>query len=127
WVLLAASGALQAALAVETPAMPPNLRAPNTASLATPGAPERCLALHRHGHNTESRACYETLLRESSPYLRAEGYWGLGQYSEANEAFRQAVAQAPGNSQYRVRWGRLLHERFNDQEAQDLFKEALAK
>jgi tetratricopeptide (TPR) repeat protein len=51
----------------------------------------------------------------------------LGQYSEANEAFREAVAQVPGSSQYRVRWGRLLHERFNDQEAQDLFKEALAK
>jgi tetratricopeptide (TPR) repeat protein len=66
-------------------------------------------------------------VRESNPYLRAEGYWGLAEYSQANGEFRAAVAQAPSNAQYRVRWGRLLHERFNDQEAQDLFKEVLAK
>ena len=26
---------------------------------------------------------------------------------------------------YRVRWGRLLHERFNNKDADDLFQEAL--
>ena len=28
---------------------------------------------------------------------------------------------------YRVRWGRLLHERFNNTDADDLFKEALQR
>ena len=88
---------------------------------------ERCESLLKHGHNTEARACYQSLVRASSPYLRAEGYWGLAQYSDANEEFRTAVAQAPTNTLYKVRWGRMLHERFNDQDAQDLFKEALAK
>jgi tetratricopeptide (TPR) repeat protein len=88
---------------------------------------ERCEAHVKHGHNTEARTCYQALVRESSPYLRAEGYWGLAQYSEANEEFRTAVAQAPANALYKVRWGRMLHERFNDQDAQDLFKEALAR
>ena len=101
------------------------LRLQPASSGATPA--ERCESLLKHGHNTESSACYQSLVRESSPYLRAEGYWGLAQYSEANEEFRTAVAQAPGNALYKVRWGRMLHERFNDQDAQDLFKEALAK
>ncbi len=91
------------------------------------GAPERCSSLQRHGHNTEARSCYQGLARESNPYLRAEGYWGLAEYSQANESFRAALAQAPENAYYRVRWARLLHERFNDQDAQDLLKEALAK
>ncbi len=31
--------------------------------------------------------------RSRSAYLRAEGYWGLEQYDEANEQFRIAIAQ----------------------------------
>jgi len=120
--VLLAAGALALSLGPSRAAVPGT---PDSSDSAA--APERCLAMERHGHHPESRACYEALLREANPYLRAEGYWGLGQYSNANEEFRAAVAQSPNNSQYRVRWGRLLHERFNDQEAQDLFKEALAK
>jgi tetratricopeptide (TPR) repeat protein len=108
------------------PASPGAASASPTSSGAAPAA-ERCESFLKHGHNTESRACYQSLVRDSSSYLRAEGYWGLAQYSEANEEFRKAVAQAPGNALYKVRWGRMLHERFNDQDAQDLFKEALAK
>jgi tetratricopeptide (TPR) repeat protein len=96
------------------------------AAAASPAAAEHCQDLLKHGHNSEARSCFQGLLRESSSYLRAEGYWGLGEYSTANQEFRAAVAQADGNAQYRVRWGRMLHERFNDQDAQTLFKEALA-
>ncbi len=63
--------------------------------------------------------------RRREPYLRAEGDWGLKMYDEANGEFRTAVAQTPGNAMYRVRWGRLLHERFNNSDAEDLFNEAL--
>lgn len=92
------------------------------APLATP---ERCLELKKHGQKTEETACFDSLSRSPDPYLRAEGLWGLGQYEEANAAFRAAVAQPGSKAIYRVRWGLLLHERFNNKEAVDLFNEAL--
>jgi cellulose synthase operon protein C len=119
-VVLGAFAFVAVTLAITTPQ-------PSRAASPDAAAPEHCLSLQRHGHNTEARSCYQELVREGSPYLRAEGYWGLAQYSQANEEFRAAVAQVPRNALYRVRWGRLLHERFNDQDAQDLFKEALTK
>ena len=64
---------------------------------------------------------------EPSPYLRAEGAWGLADYDAANSEFRAAVAQADGNALYRTRWGELLHERFNNVDAAGLFKEALRR
>ncbi len=89
--------------------------------------PTDCQTLRKHGRRAEAKACFETLTREHNPYLRAEGYWGLEMYQEANEQFRAAVAQSDGNAMYRVRWGRLLHERFNNTDAENLFKEALAR
>ena len=89
--------------------------------------PEDCATLRRHGQQTEARACYQALTQATDPYLRAEGAWGLEHYVEANAEFRAAVAKADRNAMYRVRWGRLLHERFNDPEAANLFKEALER
>ena len=71
------------------------------------------------------KACYESLTASRDPYLRAEGFWGLEMYDQANNEFRTAVAQSDTNAMYRVRWGMLLHERFNNTDADDLFKEAL--
>jgi tetratricopeptide (TPR) repeat protein len=90
-------------------------------------APADCAAFVRHGHHTESQACYQSLTLTADPYLRAEGDWGLELYQDANNEFRAAVARADGNAHYRVRWGRLLHERFNDPEAAKLFAEALER
>ncbi|MGA3295526.1 MAG: tetratricopeptide repeat protein [Candidatus Acidiferrales bacterium] len=89
--------------------------------------PNECRMLSKHGRNAEAHACYDALTRERDPYLRAEGYWGLKMYQQANDQFRLAVSQSDGNAVYRVRWGRLLHERFNNADAEDLFKEALAR
>ena len=127
WLLMTTAGGVAAGAA--TLAVAAAAPAPGAAtSAATAAAPvERCAFQLKHGHNSEARSCYQALIRDSSPYLRAEGYWGLAQYSEANEEFRAAVAQAPASALYKVRWGRMLHERFNDQDAMDLFKEALAK
>jgi len=87
--------------------------------------PDDCHALSKHGHRTEAQACYRSLTQTRDPYLRAEGYWGLAMYTEANNEFRAAVAQSNTNAMYRVRWGLLLHERFNNTDAEGLFKEAL--
>ncbi len=89
--------------------------------------PQDCQALRHHGRRAEAQACYRSLIQASTAYLRAEGYWGLGMYQEANNEFRQAVAQNDKNALYRVRWGRLLHERFNNTDADGLFKEALQR
>jgi len=90
-------------------------------------APTDCAALRRHGRRTEAQACYQSLTLATDPYLRAEGDWGLELYSDANNEFRAAVARADANALYRVRWGRLLHERFNNAEADKLFSEALER
>ena len=48
-------------------------------------------------------------------------------YEEANNQFRIATQQSPANAMIRVRWGRLMHERFNNTEADNLFGEALER
>ena len=97
------------------------------ASLAQAATPDECHALRKHGQRAEARKCYESLAAARDPYLRAEGYWGTEMFQEANNQFRIAVAQSPANALYRVRWGRLMHERFNNTDAANLFKEALEK
>jgi len=97
------------------------------ASLSRAATPEDCHALRKHGQRAEAQKCYESLTAASSAYLRAEGYWGTEKYQEANNQFRLAVSQSPANAMYRVRWGRLMHERFNNTDAANLFKEALEK
>jgi cellulose synthase operon protein C len=96
------------------------------ACVARAASPEDCQALRTHGRRAEARTCYESLSRQADPYSRAEGYWGLEMFAEANNEFRMAVAQSGKNANYRIRWGRLLHERFNNSDAEALFKEALA-
>jgi tetratricopeptide (TPR) repeat protein len=89
--------------------------------------PEDCHALRQHGHRAEALKCYESLTAAREPAVRAEGYWGTEKYQEANNQFRLAVAESPESAPYRVRWGRLMHERFNNTDATNLFKEALEK
>jgi cellulose synthase operon protein C len=90
-------------------------------------SPDACHLLRKHGQQTQARACYESLVRSNSPYLRAEGYWGLEQYDQANEQFRIATDPPDSDPLYRVRWGMLLHQRFNNNDAVALFKEALQR
>ena len=96
-------------------------------SFARAATPEECLALRKHGHNDQAGTCFESLTQSREPAVRAEGFWGLEMYNEANNEFRTAVAQSPANAGYRVRWGLLLHQRFNNKDAADLFNEALQR
>jgi tetratricopeptide (TPR) repeat protein len=90
-------------------------------------SPDACHTLSKRGQQAEAKSCYESLVHTNSAYLRAEGYWGLKQYDQANEEFRIATAAADSDPLYKVRWGMLLHERFNNTEAVELFREALQK
>lgn len=89
--------------------------------------PADCWKLRKHGNLTEAEACFNTLTRSGEAYSRAEGYWGLERWEQSNEQFRVSTQDANSNPLYKVRWGMLLHERFNDNDAASLFREALAK
>src|SRR5713226_3847817 len=56
---------------------------------------------------------------------QAESLWRAHQYKEAGQAFESLVKIQPKNADYKVRYGRLLLERFNGAEAATLFQEAL--
>ena len=84
-----------------------------------------CRALRHRGKLPEARTCFARLAGTPDRYLRAEGLWGLEQYQEANEQFKEALKQHPKSVEIRVGWGRLFLERFNKDEAKGLFEEAL--
>jgi tetratricopeptide (TPR) repeat protein len=96
-------------------------------AVAAVGAPTDCWSLRKHGHRSEAQACFDGLTRSGDAYARAEGFWGLEEWEQANEEFRLATQLANSKALYKVRWGTLLHERFNNPEAAGLFREALEK
>ena len=55
----------------------------------------------------------------------AEQLWQAHDYKAANDVFRALDGRNPKNADYKVRWGRMLLERFNRADAASLFKEAL--
>jgi tetratricopeptide (TPR) repeat protein len=56
---------------------------------------------------------------------RAESLWRAHQYKEAGQIFESLVKANPKNADLKVRYGRLLLERFNAADAAALFQEAL--
>lgn len=86
---------------------------------------DSCRQLRHRGRLAETAQCFQKLLTSQDPYVRAEAYWGLERYGEANDEFRTAVSLNPKNADYRVRWGRLFLERVQKQDATKLFQEAL--
>jgi tetratricopeptide (TPR) repeat protein len=87
--------------------------------------PASCQEHRRYGRLPQAEQCFAALVRSANPYFRAEGYWGLEQFREANDQFRAAVEREPKNPAVRVRWGRMFLERYQPVDAAQLFKEAL--
>jgi tetratricopeptide (TPR) repeat protein len=56
----------------------------------------------------------------------AETLWRNHDYDGAKAAFEALVKANPKNADYRVRYGELFYERFNAEDAQKLYEEALA-
>jgi len=88
-------------------------------------SPEACRALRLHGKKAEATACFEALAQSGDAYRMAEGYWGLGDWEKAKQNFEMAIAQPKAPAMWRVRYGMLFHERFNNVEAAKLLNEAL--
>jgi len=95
-----------------------------TGSCMAAPTPDSCRELRKHGKRTEAAVCFTALTKSVDPATRAEGFWGLEQWDQANEAFRLALTAPNAPAMVRVRWGLLLHERFNNKDADDLFAEA---
>jgi Flp pilus assembly protein TadD len=98
-----------------------------SASVGYAATPIECWSLRKHGHASEAQTCFDHLTHNADAYAQAEGFWGLEQWDQANAQFRLATQPANSKPLYKVRWGLLLHERFNNAEAIDLFHEALTK
>ena len=85
---------------------------------------QACAALKHHG-DPNTRACYQRLTRSADPAVQGEGFWALGDFKSANDAFRAAVKARPKDPGPRVRWGRMYLDHYQAADAADLFKEAL--
>jgi len=84
-----------------------------------------CETLRNHGQISEARVCYQKLTLEADLGLRAEGFWGIRDLQSANNEFRKAIGAKPKDPMLRVRWGRLMIEGNNKEEAAKLFEEAM--
>lgn len=94
---------------------------------ARAAVPVDCWLARKHGHAAEAQTCFERLTQSDVAAVRAEGFWGLEQWQQANEQFRLAAQPAGSPAIVKVRWGLLLHERFNNVDAANLIHEALTK
>ena len=93
--------------------------------LAHAAVPADCWALRKHGHSAQAQACFDGLTQSADAYNRAEGFWGIEEWQQAGDQFEIALKQAKSPAIWRVRYGMLLHERFNDTDAAKLYEEAL--
>src|SRR5258708_36784729 len=91
---------------------------------ATPSEALQCEAL-RHKGDPNARACYQRLTRAQDPAVQAEGFWGIGDFRAANDAFRAATKLREKDPAPRVRWGRMYLDHWQPGEARDLFGEAV--
>jgi tetratricopeptide (TPR) repeat protein len=92
---------------------------------AAPPAVDDCRTLRHHGQLKEAQACFAGLTRAPGALDRAEGYWGLGRYDEANEEFRAALKQQPNSALVHVEWGRMYLDHYQPGDAAKLFEEAV--
>ena len=91
-------------------------------------APADCWTLRKHGHRAEAQACFRGADAQQRCLHARRRLLGPGAVG-ARPTSSFAWPRRPANSKplYKVRWGMLLHERFNDTDAADLFREALAR
>ena len=55
-------------------------------------SPQACWSLHRHGQRAAADACFTQLTQSGDASARAEGFWGLEDWQNANESFRAATS-----------------------------------
>ncbi len=86
---------------------------------------DECRGLRHHGKLAEAQTCYAKLATASNPICAPKDFGASNATTKPTTQFREVIKQNPKNADYRVRWGLLFFERFNNDEAQGLFEEAL--
>lgn len=85
-----------------------------------------CDELDWRGNTQDASLCYANLLRtDVAPAIKAEASWALGNLQQANQWFRTAVGDAPGDHPTKVRWGDLFAASHQDNEAMNIYREVL--
>ena len=92
---------------------------------AAPAGIESCREAER-SDRAAAKACFEALLADASPAVRAEAAWALGDVAAANRAFHIAVRAAADDPQMLVRRAELFVAVHQAADAEALFQEALA-
>ncbi len=90
-----------------------------TCSLAASAAvPADCWALRKHGHAAQAQACFDGLTQSARCIQSRRRLLGAGRVGRRRAAqFELALKQTKSPASWRVRYGMLLHERFNDPDA----------
>jgi tetratricopeptide (TPR) repeat protein len=89
-----------------------------------PPAAEACEKLRHHG-DPVATVCYEKLTRSTDRAVQAEGYWGLRNYKQANDLFREATKAKPKDPAPMVRWGYFYLDHWEPAIASDCFSDAM--
>ena len=84
-----------------------------------------CDKLEQTGKLDAARNCYRNLIGAGKLATRAEAAWALGDLKSANQWFGDAAKQSRGDAALLTRWGELYIDTHQDQQALELFKEAL--
>jgi tetratricopeptide (TPR) repeat protein len=95
------------------------------ATLVMADPADDCRVQQRHGKLETARSCYEKLTPSPDAFLRGEGYLGLQQYEQANDAFREADRLHPNSAVVKTAWGRVYAEHSQPGDAAKLFEEAI--
>ncbi len=86
---------------------------------------DQCRVAERHGKTAATRTCYEKLTTSRDPFQQGEGFLGLHQYTQANDAFRQADKAHPNSAVVKTAWGMVYAEHSQPGDAAKLFQEAI--
>ncbi len=92
-----------------------------------PEALAECDELAYRGAEARANGCYQQLRAGSDLAVRAEAARALGDFRGANDAFREAVQEAPDEGALRARWGYLFLATHQANDAVQLFNEALER
>lgn len=95
------------------------------AAAAAPAQLAKCREL-QYADVEQAMLCFRALATAPAAAVRAEAAWALGDMRGATNAFKAAIAEAPGNAALRTRYGAMLHAAHRFADAESRYYEALA-
>jgi tetratricopeptide (TPR) repeat protein len=93
--------------------------------LLTASPIDQCRALQHHGKLDAAHSCFANLTRSGDAFTRGEAFFGLEQYEQANDEFREADRAHPNSAAVKTEWGKVYAEHAQGGDAAKLFEEAI--